>query len=118
MAGQGPELEAGYGQAAGLVMTMRMLLIMEPEPTSCSEVEEDKDYEDGLESSQLSTTKVTPLLSTRLLSESGFPVGLYLRATNHVRLWYMGYLSCSKGTGLKSGTCTGYHKWNHARDTT
>ena len=95
MAGQGPELEAGYGQAAGLVMTMKKLPIMEPEPTSCVKWKEDKEYEDGLESSQLSTTRVTPLLSTRLLSESGFPVGLYLRAANHVRLWYMGYLSCS-----------------------
>ena len=38
MAGQGPDLEAGYGQAAGLVMTMMKLPIMEPEPSSCSEV--------------------------------------------------------------------------------
>ena len=59
-------------------MTMKKLLILEPEPTSCVKWKEDKDNEDGMESSQLSTTEVTPLSSTRLLSESGFPVGLYL----------------------------------------
>ena len=78
-----------------LVMTIQKLPILKHEPTSSVKWKEDKDNEDGLESSQLSTTEVTPLLSTRLLSESGFPVGLYLRATNHVRLWYMGYLNCS-----------------------
>ena len=34
---------------------------MEPEPSSCVKRKEDKDNEDGLESSQLSTTEVTQL---------------------------------------------------------
>ena len=76
MAGQSPDLEVLAGSS--LVMTMKKLPIMEPEPTSCVKWKEDRDNEDGLESSQLSTTVVTPFLSTRLLSEYGFPVGLYL----------------------------------------
>ena len=61
-AGESPGLEEV--ESSSLVMTMRKLLLMEPEPTSCVE-KEDRDNEDGLESSQLSTTEVTPLLSTR-----------------------------------------------------
>ena len=52
-------------ESSSLVMTMMKLLLLEPEPTSCVEKKEDRDNEDGLESSQLSTTEVTPLLSTR-----------------------------------------------------
>ena len=46
--------------AASLVMTMKKLPMMEPEPSCCVKRKEDRDNEDDLESSQLSTTEVTP----------------------------------------------------------